>query len=115
MDNIGEGNLTFKQIGRRIRQCRIGANLTQEQLAESAGISQKHLSRIEKGYHNPHFDVIVSLARILCVPVDAFVRDFEFETTDAFLYVIQDDIRKMSGNQREMLKDNIAIIKRYHF
>ena len=44
-----EKDALLLEIGNRIQKYRTQRNLTQEQVAEKAGISQKHLSRIEKG------------------------------------------------------------------
>lgn len=59
MDNEKERNPIVVKVGQRIQKYRTQQNLTQEQVAERAGISQKHLSRIEQGYHNPRFDMII--------------------------------------------------------
>jgi len=40
-------------VGRRIRQFRTGARLTQEALAEKAGLPQSHISKLETGKHSP--------------------------------------------------------------
>lgn len=103
------------KIGLRIQNCRLKAGLTQEKLAEKVNISQKHLSRIEQGYHNPHFDIIIKIARALDVPTDAFSEGDGCEsmqkTKDAVLY----EMKKMSRNQLMLLKDAAAAIKKYEF
>ena len=48
-------------IGYHIKQARLHANLTQEELAEKIKIDQADLSRIEKGTANPS---VLTLARI---------------------------------------------------
>jgi DNA-binding XRE family transcriptional regulator len=42
-----------KEVGKRIRQRRRQLGMTQEQLAEAAGIPQSHVSRLELGKHAP--------------------------------------------------------------
>lgn len=115
MNKNDEKNIDLVKIGNRIQQCRANAKMTQEEVAEIMGISQKHLSRIEKGYHNPHFDMIISLAKVLNVPIDAFVEDFADDNTNIFLRLISEDIQGMSRQQIEMLRENIATIKKYNF
>ena len=53
--------LNFKTIGNRIQQYRIERKMTQEELAESIGTNQKHISRIESGMHRSNLDTIVAI------------------------------------------------------
>ncbi|MDO5398607.1 MAG: helix-turn-helix transcriptional regulator [bacterium] len=103
----------FIQIGKRIQYYRNKSNLTQEQLAEQAGTSQKHLSRIELGYHLPNFETIIAIAKALDVPIDAFVQDLDENKVNTFLELIKPDISQMSNKQLEMLKKQIELIKQY--
>ena len=48
-------------IGNQIRQLRKSKGMTQEQFAELLGIDNKHLSRIENGYHKPNYQLIKKL------------------------------------------------------
>ena len=51
----------FRIIGQNISEYRKELNLTQEQLAERAGISQQFLSRLERGIAVPSVATIMSL------------------------------------------------------
>ncbi len=101
------------KIGERIRYYRIKANLTQEELSEQIGISQKHLSRIESGYHNSHFVTIMEIAKALNVPVDVFTEDLGENPNGELINIIISEIRDMSYNQLKMLRDNINVIRNY--
>lgn len=114
IDNY-ESKINPIKIGERIKTLRKKAHFTQERLSEMVGISQKHLSRIEQGYHYPHFDIIISLAKALDVPLDAFVEDFDHDNINVFFQLHNDDIREMSRQQLNMLKDAIEMIKKYNF
>jgi DNA-binding XRE family transcriptional regulator len=57
------------RFGRRVRQVRRQQDLTQEQLAEAAGISVEFLSNIERGVNAPSFETLEKLAEVLQVPV----------------------------------------------
>ena len=52
-------------IGDKIKQLRKAKGYTQEELAELIGIDNKHLSRIEKGYHSPKYSIMQKLAQVL--------------------------------------------------
>lgn len=108
-------NENYVKIGSRIQYYRLKAGLTQDQVSEVIGVSQKHLSRIEAGYHNPHFDTIIAIAKAINVPIDAFAEDLDENNNAACLNMIMSEISDMSRPQLEMLKDNIATIKKYNF
>ncbi len=50
-------------LGQRIRGLREAAHLTQEKLAEAAGIGRITLVRIEKGEQSPNYETLIALAR----------------------------------------------------
>lgn len=52
-------------VGNNVRRLRRHRMLTQEQLAEGAGISSDYLSRMELGKENPTVDVLARLAKAL--------------------------------------------------
>ncbi len=53
------------KVGIEIRNRRIAKGLSQQQLAELAGIPQSHVSRLENGKHTPTHLTIQKLARAL--------------------------------------------------
>jgi transcriptional regulator with XRE-family HTH domain len=59
-------------LGDRIRQIRKQKGLTQDQVAEAAGIDSKSLSRIECNRFNPAIDTLQALA----VALDVGIKDF---------------------------------------
>ena len=58
-----------KDFGNSIRVLRRQKGLTQEQMAELAGINPKYLGEIERGIKNPTAFVVQKLAAALGVPV----------------------------------------------
>ena len=52
-------------FGKRLKEYRKHANLTQAQLAESVGVDDKHISCIEAGKNFPSADLIERLAKSL--------------------------------------------------
>jgi transcriptional regulator with XRE-family HTH domain len=63
------------QLGQRIRALRATLSLTQEQLAQKAGISVSYLSMIECGDGTPHVETLVSLADALGISVSQLFLD----------------------------------------
>lgn len=105
--------LDFKIIGSRIQKIRTDKKMTQADLAELIDTNQKHLSRIEGGYHRCTLDLMVAIAKALDVSIDYLVADFDDSSNPSTLQVIIDDIKGMSPQQLEMLQENIKTIKKF--
>ena len=58
------------KIGRFIAECRKKANLTQMQLAEKLGITDKAVSKWERGVAMPDTSIMLKLCDILCISVN---------------------------------------------
>jgi transcriptional regulator with XRE-family HTH domain len=61
-------------VGDRIRDARLHANLTQEKLAELAGMDRQTINRIEQGHASPRLDNLFRIADALNVPLADLVR-----------------------------------------
>lgn len=62
------------QLGDGIRAARLKAGLSQEALADAAGIDRSHMSRIERGKRNVSFLNLCKIAEALGVPVSQIVE-----------------------------------------
>ena len=74
-----EGNamsiLSLMRIGRSVKQQRVRAFMTQEQLAKAAGISPRQLVRIEGNKVEPRFSTILKLGKALGVDPSELVDE----------------------------------------
>ncbi|GGQ83931.1 helix-turn-helix transcriptional regulator [Streptomyces flaveolus] len=52
-------------VGARIRAARLHASLTQEKLAELAGLDRQAINRIENGHASPLLDNLLRIARAI--------------------------------------------------
>lgn len=59
--------LVYKKLGERIKQLRENAHLTQEKLAEKAGISLDYLGKIEVNINKPGLKALIKIANALDV------------------------------------------------
>lgn len=67
--------MNYYEMGQRIRRYRKASNLSQEQLAERAGISVTHMSHIETGNTKLSLPVLVNIANTLSVQTDAIIYE----------------------------------------
>ncbi|HLT18446.1 MAG TPA: helix-turn-helix transcriptional regulator [Thermomicrobiales bacterium] len=63
-----------QRIGPAIRKLRHEQDMTLDDLAEQAGISASHLSRLERGQTLPSFTVLAGIAHVLGVSIDEFAQ-----------------------------------------
>jgi transcriptional regulator with XRE-family HTH domain len=67
-------------LGRRVRTLRQRLNLSQEQLAERAGLHWTYVSGIERGRRNPGLNTLGRLAQSLEVDLPELVEGLKGET-----------------------------------
>lgn len=84
-------------VGRRIHELRNRCWLTQNGLAEKAGVSQTHLRRVELG----QADITVGHLQLLCDAMDISLREFfNVETRSDELTIA---LSKLTPKQRKLL------------
>ncbi|MFD8865988.1 helix-turn-helix domain-containing protein [Streptomyces sp. NPDC059590] len=64
-----------RAVGDRIRELRTWRNLTQEKLADRAGMDRQAVNRIELGHQAPGLDRLIRIADALDVSLTELVRD----------------------------------------
>jgi len=64
-----------KQFGMAVRQRRMAASLSQEVLAERAGLHPTYVSMVERAVRNPTLDVSAGIAEALEVPLPKLVKE----------------------------------------
>lgn len=92
------------KIGHKIKAVREIKRLTQEQLAEAAGISTVYLSEIENKRTIPSFSTLYSICLVLNLSLDSLVFDTE---SDA----IKDITRLLSRCNEKQLKVIYSMIE----
>lgn len=63
------------RIGKRVKELRESAQLSQQQLADAAGILRPNLARIETGKYNSSLDTLEKIASALGLQVDFCQKD----------------------------------------
>ena len=57
-------------FGKKLQQIRKSKGLTQEKLAELAGVHEKHISKLELGTYKPSFDTLNKVLTALDLKID---------------------------------------------
>ena len=84
-------------VGKRIISLRERCNLTQNGLAERAGVSQTHLRRVELG----QADITVGHLQLLCDAMSISIQEFFNEEADTD--EIAEAFYKLSPKQKDLL------------
>jgi transcriptional regulator with XRE-family HTH domain len=61
-------------FGQQVRQLRLTAEMTQEDLAHRCGLFRTYMSRIETGQANPTLTMVQAIADSLGVPIPALFQ-----------------------------------------
>jgi transcriptional regulator with XRE-family HTH domain len=64
------------ELGKAIRQVRLAAGLTQQQLGAKCGYDATYISMVERGRRNPPFLTLCSIARHLGISLHKLLRQF---------------------------------------
>jgi transcriptional regulator with XRE-family HTH domain len=67
--------MSAERFSARLRELRVAAGLTQEQLAEKAGVKRDAVARWEQGTREPGWSSVCGLADALGVATDAFRQE----------------------------------------
>ncbi|MBU4434021.1 MAG: helix-turn-helix transcriptional regulator [Alphaproteobacteria bacterium] len=69
-------NPDLATLGRGIRRNRKDKNLSQEELAEAAGLHRNYIGFLERGERNPSVQAILEIARALSVKPGILFSEF---------------------------------------
>ena len=64
-----------RQFGVSVRRRRMAAGLSQEKLAERAGLHPTYISMVERGIRNPTLDAAARLAKALKVALHRLIEE----------------------------------------
>ena len=92
-----------KQLGERIRALREKRSLTQEQLAEKADISVKHISNIERGTVKVSLQYMTAVANALEIPVKDFLEADHQRSSEELLVAIHRMLPHLSQEETRVV------------
>ena len=99
--------MDYKSIGKRIREERTGAGLTQLLLSEKIGISDTYLGAVERGEKIPSIETLFKIANALNITIDYLLCD----PLDAKDQIVMDQIRSiLDGQSMERKKMAVDVL-----
>lgn len=103
-------------IGKRVAYLRKLNHLSQAQLAEKIGTTNKHVSEIERGVTGISIDTQVLLGKALNCSLDYLIKGDEFKSIDHLLpkYILE---IFNSGNENEikLLSSYLELYEKIHY
>lgn len=113
MRNERPGTAGLSATLRTLRRTR---GLTQAELAARAGVDRSYVSLLERGQRwNPSREVLTALARVLEVPLDAFLAETAAPSAaqpgpaDAELELLFATVRRLPESDRRCLKQLLRV------
>lgn len=88
------------QFYRKLSTLRKEAGLSQEQLAEKAGVSRQTIFKWESGLASPSMENILTLSRLFCVSADELIGNEAFAARES-----EESLRKEDGRTPQNTSD----------
>ncbi len=105
--------MDYSLLGKRIREERLRAHLTQDKLAEDIHISTAYLGQIERGERNVTLDKLLPLADRLGVTIDHLLSDYIPQDDDQTLNRIAQLLQGRTAVEKEMAVNVIKLLFSY--
>ena len=99
--------LSKEAIGRRIANARKVSQMTQAELSEKIDISEKYMSRIERGKQLPSIVIVAKICEVLHVSTDELLSQSNVYNNNKG---VQDDIYNLSKYEQDQIIEIIKII-----
>lgn len=100
--------ISYKDIGKRIKEGRNKIGITQEKLAEQIDVSPSYISEIERGSSICSLQVLVDIANVLHLNLDSLVNGINENNIDSSFTEILNDIPKKYHDLYITICKNIA-------
>ena len=95
--------MDWSLVGKRIREARITAGMTQEDLAAKLDMSPTHISVLERGIKPPKLENFIRIANVLSVSSDYLLQDVVDFAHIGVAVGLAAEIEKLSARDREII------------
>ena len=103
--------LDYKFLGSRIRAIRLKKKITQEKLAEAAGVGVTHISHIETGNSIPSLQTLVDISNALSCSADELLC-MDVPQARPFLNIwLSELVADCSSTEVKLISDTVVSLK----
>lgn len=95
--------MTDSRVGKRIRENRDRANISQEALAEQVGLSVTAMSNIERGMNYPSMEHFIKIANVIGSSADALLCDVVNGSCDIREFQLSAQLANVSAEKRRQI------------
>jgi len=106
------GDMDYKELGQRIKNARLAAGLTQEQLAEKINLSSGHCAHVERGTTKVSLSALVNIANALNTTPDKLLIDNNYNATPHLLAEAQELFEDCDPDEVYVILQAAAAIKK---
>lgn len=92
-------------LGLRIREARLKQGMTQQALAQAAGIGVMYLGEIERGVKMPSLNSFIRIVEVLGVSADYILRHEVTSGLDHVCGELEEKLRDLTPSQRKTAAD----------
>lgn len=110
MDSVSKSDID-KNWSKILKDSRLKANLTQEQLAEKIGISVKYISRIETGKSGIKTQTLIKYINLLGITQNVFYKSFVDNSEIMSNIRLSEKIETLSEDKKEFISNVIDELK----
>ena len=97
-------------VGERVKRRRTELGLTQDELAQKAGISKSFLSDLENGKRNIGAETLLDLGRAMSVSLDFLMTGKDSEDKEAQVQ-IPPDLARFAAEEGLSMRDTLALLE----
>ena len=104
--------MDYRSIGENIRKYRKTKKMTQETLAERAGLSVNYIGSIERGEKLPSLKTFIVILNQLGVTADCILQDVVQANYELKMSLLNEKLSVLSPDQRATVEDVVDVLVR---
>lgn len=104
--------MDYRSIGENIRKYRKTKKMTQEMLAERAGLSVNYIGSIERGEKLPSLETFIVILNQLGVTADCILQDVVQANYELKMSLLNEKLSVLSPDQRATVEDVVDVLVR---
>lgn len=104
--------MDYRSIGENIRKYRKIRKMTQETLAERAGLSVNYIGSIERGEKLPSLETFITIVNQIGVSADCVLQDVVQANYELKMSLLNEKLSILTPDQRETVEDVVDVLVR---